>query len=123
VPLICCKGWEVSFAEHSSSHALRVAALGHRVISPKTRDAVARAAECATAMQQQSQSFDHARHGIDVDLQLRIAIHQGPAHPVRDPILNKDSFAGREIIRAARIEPVTRRGRFMPPNNWPARCS
>ena len=60
----------------------------------------ARAAECAIAMQQQSQSFDHARHGIDVDLQLRIAIHHGPAHPVRDPILNKDSFAGREIIRA-----------------------
>jgi adenylate cyclase len=67
----------------------------------------AQAAECAIAMQQQSQSFDHARHGIDVDLQLRIAIHHGPAHPVRDPILNKDSFAGREIIRAARIEPVT----------------
>jgi adenylate cyclase len=67
----------------------------------------ARAAECAIAMQQQSQSFDHARHGIAVDLQLRIAIHHGPAHPVRDPILNKASFAGREIIRAARIEPVT----------------
>ena len=67
----------------------------------------AQAVECAVAMQQRSQSFDHARHGIDVNLQLRIAIHHGPAHPVRDPILDKDSFAGREIIRAARIEPVT----------------
>jgi class 3 adenylate cyclase len=42
-----------------------------------------------------------------VDLQLRIAIHYGPAHPVHDPILDRPSFAGREIIRAARIEPVT----------------
>ena len=40
-------------------------------------------------------------------LQLRIAVHYGPCHPIHDPILKKDSFAGREIIRAARIEPVT----------------
>jgi adenylate cyclase len=65
------------------------------------------AAACAISMQEKSQCFDRARHGIDVDLQLRIAIHYGPAHPIRDPILKANSFAGREIIRAARIEPVT----------------
>ncbi len=65
------------------------------------------AAACATRMQEASESFDGARHGIDVNLQLRMAIHYGPAHPIHDPILKKDSFAGREIIRAARIEPVT----------------
>jgi class 3 adenylate cyclase len=65
------------------------------------------AAACALKMQEISQAFDGARHGIDVELQLRIAIHYGPAHPIRDPILNVESFAGREIIRAARIEPVT----------------
>jgi class 3 adenylate cyclase len=58
-------------------------------------------------MQSQSQGFDGSRHEIDVELQLRIAIHYGPAHPVHDPILDRPSFAGREIIRAARIEPVT----------------
>jgi adenylate cyclase len=65
------------------------------------------AAACAIAMQERSQSFEGSRHGIEVDLQLRIAVHYGPAHPVRDPILKRDSFAGREIIRAARVEPVT----------------
>jgi hypothetical protein len=28
-------------------------------------------------------------------------------HPVHDPILDRPSFAGREIIRAARMEPIT----------------
>ena len=65
------------------------------------------AAACAIAMQESSETFDRDRHGIEVHLQLRIAVHYGPAHPIHDPILKKDSFAGREIIRAARIEPVT----------------
>ena len=65
------------------------------------------AAACAIAMQDCSITFDRAAHGIEVDLQLRIAVHYGPDHPIHDPILKKDSFAGREIIRAARIEPVT----------------
>ncbi len=65
------------------------------------------AAECALLMQQKVKSFDGAAHGIGVDLQLRIAIHYGPVHPVHDPILDRPSFAGREIIRAARMEPIT----------------
>ena len=65
------------------------------------------AAACAIAMQERSESFDREAHGIEVHLQLRIAVHYGPCHPIHDPILKKDSFAGREIIRAARIEPVT----------------
>ena len=58
-------------------------------------------------MQERSEGFDRDGHGIAVHLQLRIAVHYGPCHPIHDPILKKDSFAGREIIRAARIEPVT----------------
>ncbi len=65
------------------------------------------AAACAIAMQERSEGFDRDGHGIAVHLQLRIAVHYGPCHPIHDPILKKDSFAGREIIRAARIEPVT----------------
>ena len=53
-------------------------------------------------------SFDRARHGIEVE---SATAHRRsitvPAHPVHDPILDRPSFAGREIIRAARIEPVT----------------
>jgi adenylate cyclase len=65
------------------------------------------AAECGLAMQQEAGGFDRQRFGIEADLQLRIAIHYGPVHPVHDPILDAPSFAGREIIRAARMEPIT----------------
>ncbi len=65
------------------------------------------AAECALLLQQAVKNFDLAAHGIESNLELRIAIHYGPVHPVHDPILNLPSFAGREIIRAARMEPIT----------------
>ena len=65
------------------------------------------AAECGLAMQQRACEFDRRQCGIEADLQLRIAIHHGPVHPVHDPILDAPSFAGREIIRAARMEPIT----------------
>jgi class 3 adenylate cyclase len=58
-------------------------------------------------MQQRACDFDRRRFGIETDMQLRIAIHYGPVHPVHDPILDVPSFAGREIIRAARMEPIT----------------
>jgi class 3 adenylate cyclase len=65
------------------------------------------AARCGLAMQAWVHAFDRDRHGIEANLQLRIAIHYGPVHPVHDPILDRPSFAGREIIRAARMEPIT----------------
>jgi len=65
------------------------------------------AARCGLAMQAQVNAFDPRRHAIATDLKLRIAIHYGPVHPVHDPILDRPSFAGREIIRAARMEPIT----------------
>ncbi|HEX4026852.1 MAG TPA: adenylate/guanylate cyclase domain-containing protein [Rhizomicrobium sp.] len=65
------------------------------------------AAQCGLAMQARVGAFDRDRQGIEAALQLRIAIHYGPVHPVHDPILDRPSFAGREIIRAARMEPIT----------------
>jgi len=65
------------------------------------------AARCGLAMQAWVGAFGRDRRGIEADLQLRIAIHYGPVHPVHDPILDRPSFAGREIIRAARMEPIT----------------
>ncbi len=65
------------------------------------------AAECGLAMQQRASNFDRRQCGIETDLKLRIAIHYGPVRPVHDPILDAPSFAGREIIRAARMEPIT----------------
>ena len=65
------------------------------------------AARCGLAMQAQVAGFDRNRQGIEAALRLRIAIHYGPVHPVHDPIQDRPSFAGREIIRAARMEPIT----------------
>jgi adenylate cyclase len=65
------------------------------------------AAQCGLAMQARVSAFDRDRQGIEAELQLRVAIHYGPVHPVHDPILDRPSFAGREIIRAARMEPIT----------------
>ena len=65
------------------------------------------AARCGLAMQARVSAFNPRRHAIATDLKLRIAIHYGPVHPVHDPILDRPSFAGREIIRAARMEPIT----------------
>lgn len=65
------------------------------------------AARCGLAMQAQVSQFSRNPQGIEAALQLRIAIHYGPVHPVRDPIQDRPSFAGREIIRAARMEPIT----------------
>ena len=78
------------------------------------------AAECGIAMQQEAVEFDRRRFGIETDLQLRIAIHYGPVRPVHDPILDAPSFAGREIIRAARMEPITPPGEYSSPNSWRA---
>jgi len=41
---------------------------------------------------------------------LRISLHHGLAMEMRDPVLGTANFFGREVSRAARIEPVT------PPN-------
>lgn len=43
-------------------------------------------------------------------LNLRIALHAGPACPILDPIIGRKSYTGFHVTRAARIEPVTEPG-------------
>jgi class 3 adenylate cyclase len=40
-------------------------------------------------------------------LQLRLSAHYGPVFPGRDPVTRRDKFFGKEVVRTARIEPVT----------------
>ena len=70
------------------------------------RDA-AHAAECALEMQRQLRSFDFESAGLPASLKLRVAIHHGPGQVVIDPVLHVQKLIGREITRAARIEPIT----------------
>jgi tetratricopeptide (TPR) repeat protein len=40
-------------------------------------------------------------------LALRLSAHFGPVFPGRDPVTRRDKFFGKEVVRTARIEPVT----------------
>ncbi len=46
-------------------------------------------------------------HGLPAELNLRIALHAGPAFEIRDPVTEQQGFTGTHVSRAARIEPVT----------------
>jgi adenylate cyclase len=70
------------------------------------RDA-AQAAECALEMQRKLRAFDFGSAGLPDTLKLRIAIHHGPGQVVTDPVMHVLKLMGREITRAARIEPIT----------------
>ena len=45
--------------------------------------------------------------GLPAKTSIRIALHAGPAYETVDPITLRPGFAGMQISRAARIEPVT----------------
>ena len=47
-----------------------------------------------------------ARAGLPA-LVLRLSAHYGPVFPGRDPVTRREKFFGKEVVRTARIEPVT----------------
>ena len=53
---------------------------------------------------------DWTQIGLPEDLNIRIAVHAGPVYVTFDPITRRSTFAGGHVVRAARIEPVTRGG-------------
>ncbi|MEW5722365.1 MAG: TRAFs-binding domain-containing protein [Thermodesulfobacteriota bacterium] len=48
-----------------------------------------------------------ADKGLPDGLNLRIALHAGPVHSCVDPVMDRATFTGTHVSRAARIEPVT----------------
>lgn len=48
-----------------------------------------------------------AAAGLPVGLQLRLSAHVGPVFQGMDRVTNRDKFFGKEVVRTARIEPVT----------------
>ena len=48
--------------------------------------------------------------GLRADLNLRIALHAGPAYEFDDPITGNRSYSGTHVSRAARLEPITPAG-------------
>jgi adenylate cyclase len=45
--------------------------------------------------------------GLPPGLNARIAVHAGPVFRCKDPVLNRVSYTGTHVSRAARIEPIT----------------
>jgi hypothetical protein len=65
------------------------------------------AAACALELQDAMAGIDLAAHGLPDHLALRLGGHVGPVFPVRDRVLETDSFMGSHVSKTARIEPVT----------------
>lgn len=64
-------------------------------------------ARCALSVQEALAATDMAAHGLPETLAMRIAVHVGPVVWAYDPILDETDVFGRELTRAARIEPRT----------------
>jgi hypothetical protein len=73
------------------------------------RDVVS-AASCAHRMQAVLQRVDRRAAGLPADLGMRVALHAGPVLEHVDPIRGTQGFYGREVTRAARMEPRTPEG-------------
>ena len=71
---------------------------------------VTEAADCALALHEALNRIDMAAIGLPEDLDLRIGAHAGPVMAIEDPVSHRSTFWGRELTRAARIEPRTPEG-------------
>ncbi len=71
---------------------------------------VTAAADCALGLHDALAHIDLASLGLPTDLDLRIGAHAGPVIKITDPISHKPTYWGRELTRAARIEPRTPEG-------------
>jgi len=50
---------------------------------------------------------DWAAKGLPADLNLRVALHAGPLFRCMDPVTGQLNFTGKQVVPAARLEPVT----------------
>ena len=71
---------------------------------------VAVAATAALDIQSALAGVDLEAAGLPADFGLRLSGHVGPLLPIVDAISGEEDFAGREMTRAARIEPRTPEG-------------
>lgn len=71
---------------------------------------VTAAAECALGFHDALARVDLEAIGLPADLGLRVGAHAGPVMAIVDPVSHKPTYWGRELTRAARIEPRTPEG-------------
>ncbi|HEY3833158.1 MAG TPA: adenylate/guanylate cyclase domain-containing protein [Acidimicrobiia bacterium] len=71
---------------------------------------VVAAADCALGFHDTLAQIDLEAIGLPSDLHLRIGAHAGPVIAIVDPVSRRLTYWGRELTRAARIEPRTPEG-------------
>ncbi|HEX5271860.1 MAG TPA: adenylate/guanylate cyclase domain-containing protein [Gemmataceae bacterium] len=67
-------------------------------------------AEAALRILQCSEGMPWEKLGLGKESPLRVGIHTGPVYPGVDPIIERPTYFGSQVTRAARIEPVTMLG-------------
>jgi class 3 adenylate cyclase len=70
------------------------------------------AADCALSIGAMVRDTDWHEVGLPADIDIRIALHAGPAYEYDDPISGLRGYSGMHVSRAARIEPVTPPGQI-----------
>ncbi len=104
------------FVEHVLGLAGRLASRdGMRPIGREGRgDGFYLTFECAADAGRFALELSHAiastqwdRRGLPATIVMRIGLHAGVVHKLRDPVTLRDVFVGTHINRAARIEPIT----------------
>jgi hypothetical protein len=65
------------------------------------------AARCGLDLRDTMTALQLEEAGLPGDLGIRLSGHIGPIFPTWDPVMQKQSFFGAHIVRAARMEPVT----------------
>lgn len=69
-------------------------------------DTASTAAEASLAIQETVDTIDFSSLGLP-EMRMRLAAHIGPVISIDDPVRHQLSVFGRELVRAARIEPRT----------------
>jgi class 3 adenylate cyclase len=70
-------------------------------------NSVADAGEWALSLCEMAANTDWTAVGLRKDLNLRVALHAGPLFTVIDPVTNQRNYTGKQVVPAARLEPVT----------------
>jgi class 3 adenylate cyclase len=73
-------------------------------------DTVRDCADFALRLLDDLERLDWIGLGLPEDTGIRIGLHTGPVFQGQDPIIERDSYFGTHVSRAARIEPVTAPG-------------
>jgi hypothetical protein len=71
---------------------------------------VSEAARCALELQTAVTEIDTVAIGLPLELAMRVGAHAGPVLLLDEPFTGEPTFWGRELTRAARIEPRTPEG-------------